>query len=138
MPRKIYSRRVRDVTWNDAAARKEPKPKPPLRYRIAPWEKKLDDLDELERELNRELDAERIEWDQFEELESVINSQREAADLKRRKATGEYVKPVRERVERVAKAVKVKATYTEPQFHLTPFQFKVCLILAIFLLIAAN
>lgn len=55
------ARRFVESTWNNAAAPKKRKPKPPLRYRINPLDKQVDDLEALQAELDREYAAGRVE-----------------------------------------------------------------------------
>lgn len=70
------------------------KPVIPLRYRIDPTAKKLDDLDALEAELQRGKD--KLEADTFSDLSDILQRQREAVTGRRSKLlphVRDYVSP---------------------------------------------
>lgn len=78
------ARRQRLPSWVEDEP-KAPKPVEPLRYRISPNEKKLDQLDQLEAELSRTA----LEWDEWEYLQKIIDTKREKLAKAREKELGE-------------------------------------------------
>lgn len=78
------ARRQRLPSWVEEEPKAVPPPEP-LRYRISPNEKKLDQLDQLEAELNRTP----LEWEEWEYLQKIIDTKREKLAKAREKELGE-------------------------------------------------
>lgn len=72
------------------------KPLPPLRERINPTAKGLNEVDELERQLEREYgrDGSTMEADEYFELKQCLDAKREALDVRSKRLRGvPVVKP---------------------------------------------
>lgn len=74
------------------------KPKKPLRYRLAPIEEKLDNLDLLEKEFAREVSAGKIPEEQRQEYALYLKIQRDKLQATKDKALGVKPEVVSEKV----------------------------------------
>lgn len=127
------ARRFVNVTWNNAAVVKKVKPVEPLRYRINPLEKQLDQLDKLEAELERTADS--IESELYHELYDSLEGRRERLEARRQRELGNG--PV--------KATPAPRVVTQPRHYhhrrykrpgLTDFQAKLMGVVVVLTLLA--
>jgi hypothetical protein len=84
------ARRLRLPSWVEDEP-KLAKPLEPLRYRISPNEKKLDQLDALEAELSKTP----LEWDEWEYLQTIIDTKREKLAKVRERELGNAPAPAK-------------------------------------------
>lgn len=117
-------------TWNNAAAPKKVKPVVPLRHRISPVERDLDQLDSLEAELERERAKGELELDTYHYLRSVLSHRRGTLSLKRRKAVGEHIHKA-SKASSVTRGTPVRLHNIRPA-KASPFQAKLKIVACVF------